>query len=94
MIHLIGNIYATADEFQYIVGRVRERPGKGLEIVKPKYYSTLEIAARHTVEYALREKVAKGEVETLRQFITEMGKLRDEINQKIKLLAVPKESEV
>ncbi len=65
MIQLTDNLAMTADEYCYIVGQPRTRPGKGLTMEKPRYYSTAAQAVTAALETALRHGVADGTITSL-----------------------------
>ena len=94
MIELIGGYCIKSDRKQFIVGRVKKDAEGHFRFKDPRYFSKMPAAVEEALRRLMCEKVADGRITTLQQFISEMGKLRDEINQKIKLLAVSKESEV
>lgn len=84
MIELISGFVLTADECCYSVGvPVQDKAGT-IRIRTPKYYTTMEQAVQGTLERSLRQRVAAGEITTLRQFAEELDRQRAEL---AKLLA-------
>lgn len=69
MIRLTGNIAVTADERQYIVGRPRTRPGKGVVLDGPRYYTTMAGVVKAAVSQCLRDRVADGAITELRDWL-------------------------
>lgn len=76
MIHLIGDYYMTADKNSYTVGipggmsdRRRETGRSAALMRQARYYSTLAQAVSGTAEIALRDGIAAGEVQTLRDVV-------------------------
>ena len=75
MIQLTEDLAMTADEHAYIVGRPHTRPGKGIELRDPTYYSSAALAVQGAIYRALRQGVANGSITTLRQFVQEHDRL-------------------
>lgn len=84
MIHLIGSYYMTAGKSAYTVGEVEESRTK--RVFKPgaRYYPTLARAVTETAEIALRDKIASGEIVTLKEAVEEFRSIKDEILNNIK----------
>ena len=83
MIYLIDDLAVTADSECYIVGKPRQRSGKGISMDNPRYYPTMTQAVHGAIAAALRQKVAAGEIVTLQEFIQQAQALKDEIAQKL-----------
>lgn len=79
MIELFEGFYMTADDAQFIVGKARKRPTRRFSVSHPRYYASLEMAVADTAERATREKVASGEITTLRGFLDEYRHLKAQI---------------
>lgn len=86
MIHLIGDYYMTADTksgCSYVVFKARERSSKGAKWDRARYYTTLASAVAETAEIALRDKIAAGEITTLKEAVEELHRMKDEIRAAI-----------
>lgn len=83
MIHLIGDYYMTADKNAYTVGKAEESCTKRTFKPGARYYSTLAQAVSSTAEIALRDGIAAGEIQTLRDAVEELHRIRDEIRAAI-----------
>ena len=68
MIQLTNDFYMTADNHQYIVGTLWQRPGRDASLENPRYYTTAREAVLDTVTRAMRLKVSSGEITTLKEF--------------------------
>ena len=86
MIHLLRDFYINADRFGYTVGilsanneRERENRAKSIILRQSRYYTTLSVAVASTAEIALRDAIAAGEVQTLRESVEELRRIRNEI---------------
>lgn len=83
MIELISGFVLTADECCYSVGvPVQDKAGT-IRIRTPKYYGTMEQAVQGTLERSLRQRVAAGEITTLRQFAEELDRQRTELAKQL-----------
>ena len=83
MIELISGFVLTADECCYSVGvPVQDKAGT-IRIRTPKYYGTMEQAVQGTLERSLRQRVAAGEITTLRQFAAELDRQRTELAKQL-----------
>ena len=80
MIQLVGGLALAADTSCYIVGRPRESRGKGIELQSPKFYTSVAQAAQGALEQALRQSVADGQINSLREFIREQERLKQELS--------------
>ena len=73
MIHLTDEIAIAADQYQYIVGKPKERHDKDgaamIEMIHPRYYSSLDAAVSEAIAQALRNKVARSEIVSLQQYL-------------------------
>ncbi len=86
MIHLIGDYYMTADKkpgCSYVVGIPRQTEDKRIIMRQTRYYSTLARAVAETAEIALRDKIAAGEITTLKEAVEELHRMKDEIRAAI-----------
>lgn len=81
MIQLVGGLALDADEYSFIVGKPRQRPGRGTILDRPRYYASISQAAQGALEQALRQGVADGEIGSLREFIQEQARLRRELEE-------------
>lgn len=82
MIHLIGDYYMTADKkpgCSYVVGIPRQTNDNRVIMGKSRYYPTLAPAVSCTAEIALRDSIATGKVNTLREAVAELRRLKEEI---------------
>jgi len=90
MIKLSDDLVITSDDNQYIVGKPRERLGKKgqkyIECYNPRYYTTFSATLRHAVDIIMRQKVAKDEITTLRDYVSELKRVQDDIAEKLKPL--------
>lgn len=87
MIHLIGNYYMTADKkpgCPYVVDIPRQTEDKRVIMRQARYYPTLVRAVTETAEIALRDKIASGEIVTLKAAVEEFRSIKDEILNNIK----------
>jgi len=76
MIQLTNELYMTADDHCYIVGKPRKGRGKGVELRNPTYYSTAAQALTGALNRAMRQSVADGSITTLREFAQELERQR------------------
>lgn len=88
MIQLINGLVMTADENQYIVGRLNESRRKAAQggrkdklILNPRYYPTVAQAVSAALVRVMRHGVADGSITTLRQFIQEQERLQSELEK-------------
>lgn len=88
MIYLTDKLAVTADSECYMVGKPRQRAGKGVSVDSPRYYSTLAQAVRGAVSTTLRQKVAANEITTLQEFIRQEKELQEEFAKKLEVLDV------
>lgn len=82
MIHLIGDYYMTADKQNggcYTVGKAASCDANRLSRSGSRYYPTLASAVSCTAEIALRDSIATGKVNTLREAVAELRRLKEEI---------------
>ena len=86
MIQLTDNLAITADDMQYIVGKPRQKADGTFRIDSPRYYPNLAQAVQSAVMRALRQKVARDEITTLRGCIDEMEHLTREFQKLIEPL--------
>lgn len=84
MIQLTDGLAMTADEHGYMIGKPRQKPGKGIVMDSPTCYVTVAQAAQGALDRAMRKAVASGCVTTLGQFIEEQARQCEEMK---KLLA-------
>lgn len=74
MVHLIEDYYLTADKYQYIVGRMKERrrgERKTRELMETTYHPTLAAAVSHVADELLRKQIEDGRLETLKRIVDE-----------------------
>lgn len=88
MIQLTDKLAVKADNECYIVGEPRERLGKAVELVNPRYYPTLAQAVCGALSITLRQRVADDEITTLKDFLREAEKLRNDLTNKLEGLEV------
>lgn len=74
MIQLTKNIWMTADERQYIIGKL----GKD-RLKSQRYYTDITLAVKDAISWELRMSVADEKITTLQQFIDEQERLTVEI---------------
>ena len=84
MIHLFGKYYMIADNNCYTVGEREETRSKRVLKARVRYYPTLARAVTETAEIALRDKIASGEIVTLKAAVEEFRSIKDEILNNIK----------
>lgn len=82
MIQLTDNLFVTADERNYIVGKPRGKASKGSLLLSPSYFTAMAQAARCAVSQALKERAANGRITTLRQFVEEQDRLQADFMKK------------
>ena len=83
MIQLTDKLAVVADSECYIMGKPRQRVGKGVEMQSPRYYSTMAQAVRGAVSTTLRQKVASGEITTLSEFVRQEKQLFEEFTKRL-----------
>ena len=88
MIYLTDKLAVTADSECYMVGKPRQRAGKGFSVDNPRYYPTLAQAVRGAVSTTLRQKVAASEITSLQEFIRQEQALQTEFTKKLEVLDV------
>lgn len=81
MIYLTDKLAVTADSECYMVGKPRQRAGKGVSVDNPRYYPTLAQAVRGAVSTTLRQKVAASEITTLQEFLQQEKALREHFSK-------------
>ena len=79
MIHLFNGYYMAADKNSYTVGKAEESRSKRFFKPGARYYTTLASAVAGTAEIALRDKIAAGEITTLKDAVEELRRIKDEI---------------
>ena len=68
MVNLIKDYYLTADKYQYIVGRMKQRKrGEHMtsELMEQRYYPTLAAAVSYVADEVLRQQIAADELTTI-----------------------------
>lgn len=83
VVYLTEAFVLSADEYSFIVGKPRTRPGRGIVIDRATYHTTAAKAASAAVLRAMRQGVADGSITTLRQFIVEQQRLQTELERLI-----------
>lgn len=78
MIHLFGKYYMIADNNCYTVGEREETRSKRVLKARVRYYPTLARAVSETAEIALRDKIASGEIVTLKAAVEEFRSIKNE----------------
>lgn len=86
MIQLTDTLALTADEHNYIVGRARQRAGRGIELDSAGYFTSITQTVLYAVSQDMRERVAKNQVTTLGQFAEEQARLQADFMRKIERL--------
>lgn len=82
MIHLVRDYFLNIDKQSggcYTVGKAQSCVSERVLLSRPRYYPTLAVAVASTAEIALRDAIAAGEVQTLREAVEELRRIRDEI---------------
>ena len=83
MIRLTKRLVLTADKHCYIVGEVKQRPGRPAEIKGARYYTTVAQAVRGTLDTTMRWAVEDGSIATLQEFIREQERQRTRLESLI-----------
>ena len=86
VVYLTDKLAVTADSECYMVGKPRQRAGKGVSVDNPRYYPTLAQAVRGAVSTTLRQKVAASEITSLQEFIRQEQALQTEFTKKLEVL--------
>ena len=92
MVHLIEDYYLTADKYQYIVGKLKERRrGERMtrELMEQTYHPTLAAAVSHVADELLRKQIADDQLETLQAIADEYRLISNKVIDK--LGAAPRE---
>lgn len=76
MIKLIRDYYLAVNGSSYICGKAASSRAERLS---ERYYTSLSHAVASTAEIALRDAIAAGEVQTLREAVEELRRIRNEI---------------
>lgn len=82
MVHLIEDYYLTADKYQYIVGRMKERRrGERMtrELMEQTYHPTLAAAVSHVADELLRKQIEDDQLETLQAIADEYRLISDRL---------------
>lgn len=79
MIQLTKDLWLSADDYCYIVGKPEHSADKPVRIRKPTHHATAAQAVSAALNRALRMGVADGSITTLRQFVQEQKRLRSEL---------------
>ena len=82
MIHLVRDYFLNIDKQSggcYTVGKAQSCVSERVLLSRPRYYPTLAVAVASTAEIALRDAIAAGEVQTLREAVEELRRIRNEI---------------
>lgn len=79
MIKLFRDYYLTANGSSYVCGKAASSRAERLLRGSERYYTNLSHAVASTAEIALRDAIAAGEVQTLREAVEELRRIRDEI---------------
>lgn len=82
MIHLVRDYFLNIDKQSggcYTVGKAQSCVSERVLLSRPRYYPTLAVAVASTAEIALRDAIAAGEVQTLREVVEELRRIRDKI---------------
>ena len=81
MIHLVRDYFLNIDKQSggcYTVGKAQSCVSERVLLSRQRYYPTLAVAVASTAEIALRDAIAAGEVQTLREVVEELRRIRDE----------------
>lgn len=79
MIKLVRDYYLAVNGSSYICGKAASSRAEQLLRGSERYYTNLSHAVASTAEIALRDAIAAGEVQTLREAVEELRRIRDEI---------------
>ena len=79
MIHLFRDYYLSANGSSYICGKATSSRAERLLRGSERYYTNLSHAVASTAEIALRDAIAAGEVQNLRESVEELRRIRNEI---------------
>lgn len=86
MVHLIEDYYLTADKYQYIVGRMKQRKrGERMtsELMEQRYYPTLAAAVSYVADEVLRKQIADDQLETLQAIADEYRLISNKVIDKL-----------
>lgn len=89
MIQLTKDLFMTADDNCYTVGKLNKRRNeaqedrKGRLLDNPTYYTTVAQAVQGALNRSMRQEVKDGSITTLREFIQEQDRQRAELENLI-----------
>ncbi len=81
MIQLTKDLAMTADQYGYTVGKPFKEKDNYVRLKNPTYYGTAAQAVRGALSRTLHQGIADGSITTLRQFVQEQERLRDEFQR-------------
>ena len=86
MVHLIEDYYLTADKYQYIVGRMKQRKrGERMtsELMEQTYHPTLAAAVSQVADELLRKQIEDDQLETLQAIADEYRLISNKVIDKL-----------
>ena len=96
MVKILDGWYFKIDEFQYVLVHKYEK-AKGVfgkvgvdsgEVVTKQdevgYFRTVTAMLRRLAEFLVRDKIAEGEIKTIREYIDEMERIEKRLHEMIK----------
>ena len=83
MIQLTKRLVLTADKNCYVLGEVKQRPGRAAEIKGARYYTTAAQAVQGALDTTMRWAVENGSIATLQEFIREQERQRAKLEELI-----------
>ena len=96
MVKILDGWYFKMDEFQYVLVHKYEK-AKGVfgkvgvdsgEVVTKQdevgYFRTVTAMLRRLAEFLVRDKIAEGEIKTIREYIDEMERIEKRLHEMIK----------
>ena len=82
MLKLYKEWYLDADQYQYIVGKLKDRTRNGVpcrELNDKTYHPTIAAAVNHVLEVEMREKVKGGDLMDLGEAVAYFSSIADDL---------------
>ena len=80
MLHVIGDLYLTANTNGFILGNPLQRDAGRISMEEARYFTDLPTAITAAVNLALRDEVQSERIQSLKEAVDEMQRIRDEIH--------------